>query len=136
MKVYDIEVRIYRRAVRDPNDESEGRDPEGYFPLIDLRKLIFDDADDNARERNSWANPEYEEHQEEENRKYLWYDGEFRECLGIGDECQSGAGSHDGADVVASELVSEIAEDPEDRRTGNEAREEIQCRHDYTISVK
>lgn len=98
--------------------------------------MILDNTDDHVAEGNGSAYTQHEEHQEEEHSKKLWYHREFRQGFRIGYKGQTCPSAYDTADVVAADLVGEIAQDSEDGRARHQARAEIQTRYDRAVPTK
>lgn len=78
--------------------------------------MVLDDADDHIAKSNSSAYTQYEEHQKEKHGEKLRYHREFRQGFRVGYESETCPGTYDAADIVATDLVSEIAQDSENGR--------------------
>lgn len=126
----------YRRAINDADEKANGGDASSDFPVLYLRELISNDADNDTGKSDGGSSAQYEEHEEKKNGKYLRHESEFCKCLGIRNKCESCARTNDSADVLAAKFVSQISEDPENGRPSDETREEIERCYYYAISVK
>lgn len=122
-------------AIHDADCEGEDGDTGRDLPLLEARKLVLDDADDDVAEGDGGADTQDEEHQEEEYGEELRHHLELRQGLRIRHEGQARSATHDAADVVATDLVSEVAQNPEDRRGRYQAGAEVQARHNHAISA-
>jgi len=100
----------YRRAIDNANREADDRNASSDLPLAELRKSIFDNADDYVAQSDISSYTEHEKHQKEEHGKELRYYREFRQSLRIGYESQAGSAANNAADVVAADLVGQIAQ--------------------------
>lgn len=128
--------KTYRCAINNADRKTENRNASGDLPLIKPRELVLNDADDDIAEGNGSADTQHEEHQEEEHGEELWHHREFRQSFRIRYEGQTCPSAYDTANVVAADLVGEIAQNSEDSRARHQAGTEIQTRHNRAVPAK
>ena len=63
--------RTHRRDIDQTDEEAEQRDDRGGLQLRHAGKLLPEDGDDGARERGGRADPQREQHEEEQDGKHL-----------------------------------------------------------------
>jgi len=109
-------IKTYGRAINDAKRETKDRDTSGDLPLVKSRKLVLDDAYDHIAEGNGSAYTQYEQHQEEQHGEELRDYREFCQGFRVRNEGQACPCTYDATDIIAADLMGEIAQNSKDSR--------------------
>ena len=104
------------------------------FHLVFLRPQVTEDRDDPSEEPRGGAQPQRDQHEEEEDREELREEIKLGQGGGVADEGEAGPGVDHLTDRN-SQLVSQTPEDGEDDEPGEEGGEGVGEADDESISV-